>query len=440
MKTTFNIDHNSPDVLMTRPCFSSDSPRLAWLAPAALALTVHAAGCERVSYYSFTGTAPDDGETSTDPTTSTTSTGTQTGTLEVTRAAVLEGIGVCAARLYDDVAVAAEAFSEATAAGAGASDAESLSAAREAWIALMDAWQRAELVRAGPAAPSTSPGGEGLRDFVYSWPLVSRCLVEQKLAAKSYASSDFLTTALVSMRGLAAAEYLLFYEGTDNVQRFVVDQRRRDVGGAHPRSCRPEARTRRSSPPMSPRRRRRSRTRGRRTGRSGGPPRRRRTGRLPLRDRPARHERRERRALYLVTDVKDGKLGKPLGLLDCESATCPQAVESPHARRSRAHLKNNLLGFRRVLEGCEEGGDLGFDDLLVGLGKRPSQRKMSAHVDEAIAAADLPSDDVAVALVVDEPKVTALHAAVKKITDDLKTEFVTVLDLELPQTVEGDND
>ena len=35
---------------------------------------------------------------------------------------------------------------------------------------------------------------------------------------------------------------------------------------------------------------------------------------------------------------------------------------------------------------------------------------------------------------------TQLHAAVKRITDNLKTEFVTVLDLELPQVLEGDND
>jgi hypothetical protein len=36
--------------------------------------------------------------------------------------------------------------------------------------------------------------------------------------------------------------------------------------------------------------------------------------------------------------------------------------------------------------------------------------------------------------------VRALYDAVKGVTDVLKTEVVTVLDLELPQKVEGDND
>jgi hypothetical protein len=55
--------------------------------------------------------------------------------------------------------------------------------------------------------------------------------------------------------------------------------------------------------------------------------------------------------------------------------------------------------------------------------------------------ADALSDDsLAVALANDKASVTALHAAIKKVTDALKTEIVTVLDLEIPKVVEGDND
>ena len=44
------------------------------------------------------------------------------------------------------------------------------------------------------------------------------------------------------------------------------------------------------------------------------------------------------------------------------------------------------------------------------------------------------------ALYVDPSRVRALHAAVKAITDPLKTEFLTVLNLDLPKVSEGDND
>jgi hypothetical protein len=44
------------------------------------------------------------------------------------------------------------------------------------------------------------------------------------------------------------------------------------------------------------------------------------------------------------------------------------------------------------------------------------------------------------AIVSDPPRVLAVHTAAKRATDLLKTELVTVLDLELPLAVEGDND
>jgi hypothetical protein len=45
-----------------------------------------------------------------------------------------------------------------------------------------------------------------------------------------------------------------------------------------------------------------------------------------------------------------------------------------------------------------------------------------------------------VAVVSDPVKIQELYAAVKVVTDVLKGELVTVLNLELPGAVEGDND
>jgi hypothetical protein len=98
------------------------------------------------------------------------------------------------------------------------------------------------------------------------------------------------------------------------------------------------------------------------------------------------------------------------------------------------------VGFRRLFAGCASH-PVAFDDLLVAMGAGELATRVVADVDAAIAVADALSDDsLAVALANDKASVAALHAAIKKVTDALKTEIVTVLDLEIPKVVEGDND
>jgi hypothetical protein len=144
---------------------------------------------------------------------------------------------------------------------------------------------------------------------------------------------------------------------------------------------------------------------------------------------------------YIEITVKDLKLARPLGIMDCEDTTCPQALESRYAGRSKQHLRNNLLGFRRLMAGCDDGEGTGFDDLLASMNAAALGEAMRADTNAAIDAVDaIPGDDLAKALADDIASVKNAHAAVKKITDALKTDFVSVLDLELPKTVEGDND
>ena len=412
------------------------------LAASALAFAA-AAGCERVSYYSLTGSAPDDEEPGT-TTEAPVTTGTDTTAPTVTRAAVLEAVGICAAALYGEAAVAADELRVAAAAAAEGPSPEKTKAARDAWAKAIDLWQQADMIRVGPAGPASTPGGKDMRDLVYSWPLVSRCLVEQTLVAETYETSGFFSTALVNMRGLAAAEYLLFYEGTDNacsaaasinsagtwaaLSAQELSARKLAYGSTVAADVAAQVKTIADAW---------SKTGGDFTAQlaSAGQ-----GGSIFSTDRLAMNTVSDG-LFYLDTEAKDGKLGKPLGLVDCASATCPEAVESRYAKRSRTHLKNNLIGFERIFAGCDEAKGMGFDDLLDALGKGSLAASMNADIDAAIAAADaLPSDDVAEAMEQDKAKVAALHAAIKKITDALKTEFVTVLDLELPQTVEGDND
>lgn len=45
-------------------------------------------------------------------------------------------------------------------------------------------WQENEVLQFGPAAPLAVAGGQELRDQIYSWPLVSRCAVEETLVSR----------------------------------------------------------------------------------------------------------------------------------------------------------------------------------------------------------------------------------------------------------------
>ena len=313
-----------------------------------------------------------------------------------------------------------------------------------AWQKAIDVWQQAEVFQFGPAGPSTTPGGQSLRDQIYSWPLVSRCLVEQNIVSKVYANADFGTSSLVNMRGLAAAEYLLFYDGTDNAcspatainasgQWAALGTDELSARKAHYASVVASAVANSA----------RSLEKAWRT--DGGDFR----GKFVNAGANASVYANEQMALNAVSDamfymeipLKDLKLARPLGLMDCDAASCPESVESRFAGRSRTHIRNNLLGFRMLMSGCAAGGDLGFDDILEASGAGTLATKMKERVEAAIVAADaVPHDDLAMALNTAPASVMDLHAAIKGITDLLKTEFVSVLDLETPQTVEGDND
>ena len=94
------------------------------------------------------------------------------------------------------------------------SDAATLEGAQTAWRQAMGTWQRAEVFQVGPAgAMDLTPGGEDLRDAIYSWPLVSACVVDQTLTRQEYGDLDKKT---ITAKGLDALEYLLFHTTPEN--------------------------------------------------------------------------------------------------------------------------------------------------------------------------------------------------------------------------------
>lgn len=405
-----------------------------------LAASALAMACERTTIYS--STRPSDAKASA-------TAGGQQGASSgggVSRQAVLAAAAECvAAATVEHEALAATFAQKAKALAANPAGAAEREAARGAWGEVIDAWQRLEPLQVGPAGPSTLPGGRDLREHIYAWPLFSRCLIDQNTVSEAYLAADFEATSLVNVRGLGAAEYLLFHETPDNGCAASASI---NAGGAWAAIDATTLAARRAAHAsvvagLVAQRATALSTAWAASGENFA-------AQLAGAGQGGKVYPTEQLALNALSDAlfyvekqaKDAKLGRPLGLVDCTTPTCPEALESRFAKRSRRHVRNNLIGLRRVLLGCGEGGaGVGFDDLLTGVGAEPVASRLRASFEAALLAIDAIGDEsLEQALANDKDSVQAAHAALRDLTDVMKTDFITVLDLDLPKVVEGDND
>lgn len=361
-----------------------------------------------------------------------------------TRAALLEASAACVLQTAREFQTVATALETAVAAHAATPDATTRDAARAAFHEAMDAWQVAEVMQFGPAAPRSVSGGAELRDNIYSWPLVSRCAVEEQIVSRGYASAGF-ENALVSRRGLYALEYLLFFEGNDTAcpgTSTIVAQGTWAALSADERAERKRAYAavvaadvhRRADALVNAW----AADQGNftRTLTTAG------SGNTVYPSTQAALNAISDAMFYVEREVKDLKLARPLAMRDCSTSTCPEHLESQFAARSKANIRANLSGYRRLTEGCGENySGTGFDDLLEASGADALAAKLRERNAAAAAGIEaLPGEDITTALAQDKAAVREMYEVVKGVTDVLKTELVSVLDLELPQSVEGDND
>ena len=362
-------------------------------------------------------------------------------TVPFSKAALLGAIASCAEDRYREFQELAGLLDDKSH-GAGLSITD-FAALREAWLVVMAKWQEVELFRFGPMARAVDPGGQDIRDQIYGWPLVSRCGIEERLVSRGYDAPDF-GAALINVRGLAAFEYVSFYEGSDNAcSQFStinahgtwaalgageIARRKLEYAAAVSRDVVRHVNALVSAwTPVG------GNFRNQLLGAGNG----------------STVFASEQKALNAVSDAlfyieleaKDWKLGRPLGLGDCEAPSCPEALESLYARQSTAHLRHNLAGFRKLFQGCEAGnGGFGFDDWLRAVGASDLADRMLAaltRAEEAVTTLDPPLEE---ALATEPSKVMEVYTAFKALTDLLKSEFVMVLNLELPKTTQGDND
>lgn len=156
--------------------------------------------------------------------------------------------------------------------------------------------------------------------------------------------------------------------------------------------------------------------------------------------------------------VKDRKLGIPTGIHDdCSSAACPEIVESPYARNSLANIRANTASFKTLFEG---GEGLGFDDFIVNEEFADVADRFAANTEniiDYIDDIDAALYDQVLSIQENDRSTECLNAfsgpdlraelpactlvgLVKRVTDDLKIDFVTIVGVALPGGAQTDND
>ena len=359
------------------------------------------------------------------------------------RGQVLAALGVdvvlpLIAKVESDAAALETALSEAT------TDPGGRDAAQAVWNDTLGTWQQLEVMQFGPLGSSlTVMGGQDLRARLYSWPLGSRCAVDRETVGESYDDPEALEQIPGVPTGLWAIEYLLFTDDPDNgctefdsinsdgtwdSMADMIPQRRLDYAAS-----------------LGTLVRRRAEELATAWSLEGG------NFIEELTD-PGRGDAVYGSAqeglnaisdamFYLEKETKDMKLGKPLGITGCSTAQCPEALESLWALRSKEHVLANLGGFQSLYLGGAPGEEsLGFDDLLRDMGADDVADDMANALTDAIAATEAVRGTFADALTDNEAELRAAHTAIQAVTDILKTDFLSVLDLEAPDRAAGDND
>ena len=341
------------------------------------------------------------------------------------------GFATKAAALPDAIA----AHCTALAADPGAS----ATLARTAWSETMDAWQRAEGALIGPVVMDHNQ----LRDLIYAWPLLSTCRVDRDTASRFADPSSYdISVRLVNERSLASIEYLLYTTNTNHTCTTEppgwtslganLPLARCQLAEALARDVATQAATLETA----------WRVNGgdfggelARAGQSGS----------SISTAQEGVNRVSDSLFYVDRMVKDMKLGEPAGIVLNACGTvgepCLAEVEHFFGDRSTFAIRANLKTAREVFTGTIDAGDgLGFDDFLTELGHGDVATRMTNNLDAAITAADVLPDSFLDALANSYSKVSATHTAITLFTNDLKSQFLTLLSLEIPDDVAADND
>jgi hypothetical protein len=315
-----------------------------------------------------------------------------------------------------------------------------LETARATWADAVDAWERADTVRIGPAAMNNG----ALRDRIYAWPSLAPCDIDRDVVTHWNAPGSYdLSTKLGRQRSLTAIEFLLYPPNSDHNcaveptgwTALAPDLARARCRLAHTLAVDVAAAAAELHTAWRPD-----------GGNYAGQLARAGTSDSSL---PSAHD-----AVNLVTDsffyidriVKDMKLGEAAGIVignACGTLNepCIREVELRYADRATFAIRVNLATVREAMTGTTSTTDgPGFDDFLDAIGHPELGASMLVDLDTAVAKAAALPDSFLGALSTSYTAVVDTHAATKQFTNDLKSQFLTVLALDIPDDVASDND
>jgi predicted lipoprotein len=161
---------------------------------------------------------------------------------------------------------------------------------------------------------------------------------------------------------------------------------------------------------------------------------------------------------YFESYTKSGKLAIPLGIdSKCSAVTCPNLVESPYSESTLQNINVNTQEFLRIFNG---DSGVGFDDLIADAGFADIANRFKTQAADVINKVDEIQTSLSTQLATisssneeaacinaqanpdDEStlSVCSLAGLIKRITDDLKIDFVAVVNVPVPGRVQSDND
>ncbi|WP_082849961.1 imelysin family protein [Halioglobus sp. HI00S01] len=321
--------------------------------------------------------------------------------------------------------------------------------ARQSWRQAMDDFQRTELHQIGPA--TFDAGALRLRLTTASDTNFSTCGVDQSVVLGQSADFD-LTTRLNNQKGLVAVEYLLFNEDLRHTCPTQIpetaDWDQRDADQRKQWRCEHAIRLATDIADASAELAAAWQIEGGNYRAEFA---------HPDNDEEVLGQLSDA-LFYIEADVKDRKLGPTLGLhSSCSQPACPNFAESPYSQTSLENIEQNLVSFRELFSG---GEGLSFDDIIASEGFPEIAERMLSEVDDALNLLDTIDSSLleqAETLVATDnaagcansaanpdadqsQSACALHGYLKRVTDSLRTDFVTIVNLDLPDRVQSDND
>lgn len=321
--------------------------------------------------------------------------------------------------------------------------ATSLNAAQVAWSDSMADWQYLEAFQVGPITEQAATP----RNMIYSWPLTSPCGVDREVASQ-------VTTLPTSLNriGMDAISYLLFDEDlnhacTDSVtetQGFndLTDQAKQQRRCSYLKLLVADVseRAQQLAQAWNPEEGAYTEAWIADTSQSAS---------------AKANVLSDALVAYMDQNVKGLKLAIPTGIASiCSKSSCPESVEHPFSKTSLESIAANIKGFRDVFQGSQtQKEDDSFSGLLVQQDGSSLSERILASVEHVLAKiSDTGKTLTELTQAIDQAacqastsesrlvEACAIHADVKVITDDLRGDFLDILNLKTPQQVSGDND